>query len=207
MLTDIHSHTIHSVDINTVYNIRINDTPLSLPHGPNIHFSAGIHPWDAADFKPHWLDNMSILMTFKQVIAVGECGLDKNCDIPFEIQQDIFQKQVLMAHAMKKPLIIHCVGYFNELQEILKKSDFNLPVIIHGFRGKPELAAQLVKAGFYLSFGIKNNPESVKITPANRIFAETDENEIEIASVYELLAGIKSCSIDELNASSILFGL
>lgn len=206
MLTDIHSHTIHSVEINTVYNIRINNSPLSLPHGPNISFSAGIHPWDAAEFTSQWLDNMSILMTFKQVVAVGECGLDKNCSVPYETQKDILEKQILMAQAMKKPLIIHCVGYFNELMEIIRTSNFNQAVIIHGFRGKPELASQLINAGFYLSFGMKNNPESVKVTPPERIFAETDENETGIEEIFEHLAGLKSCSIHDFTAPSLIFG-
>ena len=45
---------------------------------------------------------------------------------------------------------------------------------IHGFRGKPALAQQLLDAGFDLSFGTRYNEVSYDITPPERRHRETD---------------------------------
>ena len=48
------------------------------------------------------------------------------------------------------------------------------PWIVHGFRGGPALARQLLDAGFDLSFGLRYNKESFDITPTERRYRETD---------------------------------
>jgi TatD DNase family protein len=72
--------------------------------------------------------------------------------------------------------------------------------IIHGFRGKPELAKQLLKMGFNLSFGEKFNPLSVDVTPLNQLCIETDTSFMKIEDIYQTIAGIKACQPSELNA-------
>lgn len=206
ILTDIHSHKIHPGDVRTIYNIRINDQSLSLPNGSNILFSAGIHPWDAGNVRSTWMENMEILLNFEHLVALGECGLDKSVPVALEQQLQIFELQIKLAESHKKPMIIHCVGYFNELVNLRKAVNPKQPWIIHGFRGKPELADQLVRAGFYLSFGEFFNPASVKITPIERIFAETDESEICIEEVYDRLATLKGCGVEDFNAVEYVFG-
>ena len=76
--------------------------------------------------------------------------------------------------------------------------------IVHGFRGKPQLAGQLLKAGIDLSFGEKFNPESIQITPIERLFIETDESAMPIERIYEQIARIRGCKINDLNAGNVL---
>ncbi|MEA4936651.1 MAG: TatD family hydrolase [Paludibacter sp.] len=205
MLTDIHSHKVNSGNVRTIYNIRINDHPVSLPHGSNILFSAGIHPWDAGNIRSVWLENMEILMNFEQVVALGECGLDKNAPFPMEKQLEVFELQIKLSETHKKPMIIHCVGCFNELVNLRKALNPRQPWIIHGFRGKPELADQLIRAGLYLSFGELYNQESVSSTPFERLLVETDESEMSIEDIYEKISILKECRAEDLNAAESIF--
>ena len=46
--------------------------------------------------------------------------------------------------------------------------------VIHGFRRKPELARQLIDAGFDISIGTKHNIGVPAAVPAGRLFHETD---------------------------------
>lgn len=205
MLTDTHSHKVNSGDVRTIYNIRINDLPLSLPHGSNILFSAGIHPWDACNLRSAWLENMTILLNFEQVVALGECGLDKNAPAPMEKQLEVFELQIKLSESHKKPMIIHCVGCYNELVNLRKALNPKQVWIIHGFRGKPELADQMTKVGFYLSFGEFFNPDSVITTPVERMLAETDDSEMDIEYIYERLSTLKDCRIEDINAAESIF--
>ena len=77
--------------------------------------------------------------------------------------------------------------------------------IIHGFRGKPQLAKQLLRAGFYLSYGEHFNAESVKITPLGKLMIETDESTKDIADIYQAISDIKSIDIDQLKTSEVVF--
>ncbi len=205
MLTDIHSHSVNPGEVNTIYNVRINDDPMSLPHGPRLYFSVGIHPWDAASFQPAWLDKLNILLNYQQVVAIGECGLDKNSEVAMNVQFEVFERQIILSEVAYKPLIIHCVGCFNELMELRLKHSPSQVWIIHGFRGKPELAQQLLKAGFYLSYGAKFNPESVAITPPDRLLMETDESEQGIEAVFNSINAIKNSNIEAYTATANIF--
>jgi TatD DNase family protein len=121
------------------------------------------------------------------------------------VQAEYFERQIVIAEKYEKPVIIHCVGYFNELMALKKQINPTQMWIIHGFRGKPQLAVQLLKAGFFLSFGEKFNAESVRITPTDKIFAETDESKKSIIEIYHNLALAKQCKPEELVAGTRLF--
>ena len=207
MLTDIHSHSVNSGEVNTIYNVRINDDPMSLPHGPRLYFSVGIHPWDADRFQPAWLDKLNMLLNYQQVVAIGECGLDKNADASMNAQLEVFERQIILSEITRKPLMIHCVGCFNELLELQQKHAPSQAWIIHGFRGKPELAQQLLKAGFYLSYGAKFNAESVALTPPDRLLMETDDSGLEIEAIEAGLREHIKFPSEELTAVSSIFKL
>ena len=141
----------------------------------------------------------------KRVLVIGECGLDKHSQVSLEIQIKLFEMQIRLSERLKKPLIIHCVGHFNELFELKKQLQPQQLWIIHGFRGKPELAKQAIKAGFALSFGGNFNPESVAVTPLEKLFVETDESLSLIDETYSKIALIKNCNLLDLSAGELLF--
>ncbi len=207
MFIDVHTHKINSDGIPIICNVRINDDAVALPHDQHIYFSAGIHPWDADKVRSVWYDNMTIMLNYEQVIAVGECGLDKHTSASLEKQLEVFEKQIYFSETNQLPLLIHCVGFSHEIIRLHQSVRPEQAWIIHGFRGKPELALQFLKEDIYLSFGEKFNTESVKITPLNRLLIETDESQIAIENLYQRIAEIKECDVRELKTANDLFGI
>lgn len=203
-MVDIHTHKVYG-DVDVIYNVRINEQPFNLPHGPKIYFSVGIHPWDIARYQASWLTQLEFLLSFSQVVAIGECGLDKNAEVPFDKQLEVFRDQIRLSEYYKKHLIIHCVGYLNELQQLKKELNPKQTWIIHGFRGKPEMALQLVKQGFGLSFGENFNPESVKEIPWDQLFFESDESTLHVEEIRKKIAEIRGCEPESLHAGATLF--
>lgn len=205
MLVDIHTHKKESNSYPAIVNIALNDILNVLKSEIIGTFSAGIHPFEISELSPQIWETLERCMSDKRFVALGECGLDKNCNISSEIQKEIFQKQIFISEKFQKPLIIHCVGMYNELLTIRKELKPSQLWIVHGFRGKPELAQQLIKSGIRLSFGEKFNPASVEITHIDQIFIETDESKIFLFEIYQKIAGIKHCNVNDLTAGYELY--
>ncbi|MNX43008.1 putative deoxyribonuclease YcfH [compost metagenome] len=167
-------------------------------------YSIGIHPWFIVEERIE--SDLQIIESKLQepnCLAAGECGLDKRIDIPMELQQSVFEKQLLLAEKHKKPVVIHCVAAFQELIDTKNRLQITVPIVIHGFSKKEQLAKQLLDNGFYISFGkyLLLNPEleSVfKMMPDHRFFLETDTVEEGIQEVYALAAKYKNLNIKEL---------
>lgn len=134
-----------------------------------------------------------------QVIAIGETGLDRLISTSMETQINVFKQQIQLAEQVQKPLIIHAVRTFNELIRLKQQIKPSVAWIIHGFRGKKQIAEQLVKHGFYLSFGEKYQEEALRHTPLNRIFLETDESTQPIGVLYRKAADNLSIPLEEFS--------
>ena len=167
-------------------------------------YSIGIHPLYIDENRLE--SDFQIVdekLALPECLALGECGLDKRSETSFELQQSVFEKQLALAEKHQKPVVIHCVAAFQELIEIKKRLKINVPMIVHGFSKKAELAKQLIDNGFYLSFGknLLRNPEleSVfKSIPNDRFLLETDTIEEGIREVYDLAAKYKGLELNEL---------
>ncbi|SNR96249.1 TatD family hydrolase [Flavobacterium sp. ov086] len=168
------------------------------------YYSIGIHPWyikeDQVDADLKIIEDK---LQTKNCLALGECGLDKRIEIPLEQQIIVFEKQLTLAEKYQKPVVIHCVAAFQEVIAIRKKMKISVPMIIHGFSKNSQIAEQLIKAGFYISFGkyLLRNPELktvFKEIPSNRFFLETDTIEENIQQVYDLASEYKNITIKEL---------
>jgi len=195
---DIHTHRKeNSENVFSLHNISPEDF-IQLPNNEKNFFSAGIHPWYIDSTVEEKIKTLRQIASHPSVLAIGETGLDKLCSIDFNLQKEIFNCQILIAEEVKKPLIIHCVKAYNEIQQILKNAETDVPVIFHGFRGKPQFAKELTKAGFYLSFGNLFNKESLKMMPLDRIFLETDDKDLRIEEIYRLVAETKNISVERL---------
>ena len=118
------------------------------------YYSIGIHPWFIVEGRIE-ADLAIIESKLQEVncLAVGECGLDKRIEVPMELQQMVFERQLLLAQKYQKPVVIHCVAAFQELIAIKKKLNISVPILIHGFSKNIQVAKQLVDNGFYISFG------------------------------------------------------
>ena len=105
-----------------------------------------------------------------------------------------------LAVSRQLPVIIHCVKAWDELLAIKKDFPETLPCIIHGFRGKPQLAESLLSKGFYLSFGFRFHPQSLTLCPSDRLFFESDEDLRPIDTLYHIAAELRSCTPEGLRA-------
>lgn len=167
-------------------------------------YSIGIHPWHINEERLESdLQTIKSKLQEENCLALGECGLDKRIEIPFELQQKVFEKQLHLAQEYNKPIVIHCVAAFQEVIEIKKQLKITVPMIIHGFSKNKQVAKELVDNGFYLSFGkyLLLNPELEAVflsVPNESFFLETDTFEKGIEEVYALAAQYKNRTIEEV---------
>lgn len=191
-LFDLHHHKNHS---SGIYNLGLFENI------PQNKFSVGIHPKDVSehfDERFLWLKRVS---EDENCIAIGECGLDGLIEVDEELQEECFEKQILWANEIKKPVIIHCVRRFSQLLRFKKFAE--VPMIVHGFNKKRNIADDLQNAGFYLSFGkaVLQNVYLQQILadfPISRMFLETDDADFEIEELYQKTSELKSISIENL---------
>ena len=197
---NLHTHIFSDrADILEIVNQYPQEFDASIPH-----YSIGIHPWYIVGDRIN--ADLAIIeskLELENCLAIGECGLDKRIEIPFDLQINVFERQLILAEKYKKPVIIHCVAAFQEVIEIKNRLEVNVPMIIHGFSKNIETAQQLLNNGFYLSFGkyLLRNPELeavfIKI-PETRFFLETGTIEEGILEVYQLAAKYKNMELEAM---------
>lgn len=167
--------------------------------------SMGIHPWyiDPTGLNRQ-LKELAKWAVLPNVIAIGECGLDKVTETNWQLQVSAFEEQVRLANQMYKPLIIHCVRAYEEVVHILKVEKVEVPVIFHGYNKNIKLAERLIKAGYYLSFGAalleegSNAASVIQSIPADKVFLETDDAPVDIADIYTAAASLLKTEPDAL---------
>lgn len=206
---DIHTHDSTPVPgVFAVENIMAHENrdlaEISAPA-----FTAGIHPWHLdAHNSGILLDYIRRIASSTNLIAFGEAGFDKLRGPSLEIQQAVFAEQIKIAGEFRKPLVIHCVKAWNELQEAHSDMKPGTPWLIHGFRGKKDLALQLIKRDMYISFWFDFviRPESsgmLKSLPPERIFLETDGADADIREIYAKVSADLGLSVDQLKEQII----
>jgi TatD DNase family protein len=202
-MIDFHTHQTPADTVTSVRSLLITEVEKLTEHDL---FSIGIHPWylEDIDLKTQLLE-LELLLKRNNIIAIGEIGIDKVKGATIEKQIEAFEKQVLIAEKLQKPVIIHCVRAWTELLESRKRLKPTTPWAIHGFRGQSELAKMLLNNGLYLSFGpetlnaSEGLQEAIRSTPLNRIFIETDEADVSLKYLYTTVSKIKSVTFRDLN--------
>ena len=204
---NFHTHNFPAYpNEKSIYNLLTQDIEAYVKLGDS-WVSVGIHPW-YADLE-NWEDQVQKvknLVDNEQVLAVGECGLDRRIAFPLDQQLLIFDAQVKVAEHIQKPVIIHCVSAFNELLRWKKETKPTVPLIVHGFNNKQEMAQQLLAHGFYFSLGTallnsnSNASKVLKMLPKERLFLENDDRTIPVKMVYEAAAVQLEMTIFELKS-------
>lgn len=139
------------------------------------YYSLQLHPWHLTGIQDieAYVSMARKLRNDPHFVAIGECGLDALCDTPQSLQIEAFRAALKVAEELEKPVIIHCVKLWAQL--LTETKGHHGQMIIHGFRKGPELARQLLDAGFSLSLGKRYHSEVLKIIPQDRLYYETDE--------------------------------
>lgn len=191
MILDIHTHNFESDNTTAI---------LDSPHyTPGRIISLGIHPWDIDNDWEKRFQSIETQVTNSNVVAIGECGIDRvKSPASIELQKEVFRTLAELAEKVHKPLIIHCVKAIDEIIAMRKELVPEQPWIIHGFRGKPQQAVQLAKAGLYISLGEQFNPESAKAIPIDKLFIESDESRMPIREIYAEVAAARGTDAADL---------
>lgn len=128
---------------------------------PKLYASAGVYPHNATEIDDAVIAKLDGLLAEPEVIACGEIGLDYYHDgAPHEVQREGFIRQLEIAAARKRPILIHCrpkegtTDAWNDLFEILEVHwrTTGLGGVMHCFGGGYEQAARSLDIGFLVSF-------------------------------------------------------
>lgn len=177
-------------DIHTHRAAADDSTIVSLGHDTEIpsagFYSVGIHPWQTVmseSAAKQAMHEIARRATADNVIAIGECGIDRLRGADLQTQIDIFKQHIELSEDLRKPLVIHAVRANDIILSLKKETAPQQLWIIHGFRGKPLAAKQFIENGIAISYGEKFNPDSVALTPETMLFTETDESELSISEI------------------------
>lgn len=189
---DIHTHQVK----NTANNIEILVKEFSTGERPLSSFDTlGIHPWEIDETTllkvipdlNHYLSNHKLWM-------LGEIGLDRVSKINFELQKEIFTKQVEFANKyFISRIVVHSVRAYSDILEILIQNKFRGKVLLHDYNSNIEAAEEFNKHfDTYYSFGAKlfqEKTQAFKVIgqlPRDKIFLETDDSvNLSIEDIYK----------------------
>jgi len=135
---------------------------------PGVYATVGVHPHHVVGVDESVYREIATLARHPKVRAYGEIGLDFARDYaPHAVQIAHFTRQVELAKELELPLIIHDRDAHAEVLAILTAAA-PLPAggVMHCFSGGPELAAQVIDLGLFLSI-----PGVVTFTKAEALHA------------------------------------
>ena len=147
-----------------------------------LYAAVGSHP-DAADEV-----NEAVLEEYRELCrnnpkikAIGEIGLDYHYeDIPREIQLKAFRAQMALAAELNLPVIVHEREAHADGMAVVDEFP-TVKGVFHCYSGSAEMAAELVKRGWYIGFtGVltfKNARKALEVAasiPLDRLVLETD---------------------------------
>lgn len=141
----------------------------------------GFHPNDLYAFQEADYERLEELLKQERLAAVGEIGLDYHWEDVLPQDQKIgFIRQIKLAQKYSRPILIHMREATKDTLDILKEEG-PIKGIMHCYSGSKEVALELIKIGFYISFGgpltFKNSrgaPATAEALPLHRLFVETD---------------------------------
>ena len=152
--------------------------------------TAGVHPHEARLADENAYQKLEALAQHPRVIAVGEIGLDYHYDhSPREVQREVFVRQMEVARARKKPIVIHnrpsdsSENAWVDLLHLLSEhwASSGLGGVLHCFTGEVKHAQAALDMGFMISFAgnvtygkAQNIREAACQVPLERMLIETD---------------------------------
>jgi TatD DNase family protein len=160
------------------------------PDMPRLFASAGIYPHNTPDADETALAKLDSLLAEPEVIACGEIGLDYYHEgAPHDIQRTGLIRQLQIAAARKRPILIHCRPkddrtdawdhLFLALDTYWRQT--GLGGVMHCFGGGWEQARRSLDLGFLISFaGNITYPKAQPLrdvaaqVPLDSILVETD---------------------------------
>ena len=151
----------------------------------NMYTAIGIHPSDTrflSDIDSELADIEALIRDPEnKCVCLGEIGLDYHYDgTDKEKQMEYFERQMLLAGKLGFPVSIHDREAHGDVMEVIRRHP-NVKGILHSFSGSPEMAEELVRLGYYISFSgtltftnARKPREVAAILPKDKVLIETD---------------------------------
>lgn len=147
----------------------------------HVYAAVGFHPEELSAFAQGDIERLRALAGRDRCVAIGEIGLDYYWDDSRRAEQKaLFRRQLELALELEKPVIVHDRDAHADCLEIV--SDYpELRGVFHCFSGSAEMAAELLRRGWYLGFdgpvtykNARRAPEVLAVCPMDRLLLETD---------------------------------
>lgn len=158
-----------------------------------LYAAVGVHPEETVAYSDPELTEFERLANLKEVVAIGEIGLDFHYQ-PFDehLQKRNFSKMLELAARANKPVLIHSRDAIESVLGILKSwledlqkegatSLVQFPGILHAFEGNLAQANQAIEMNFAIGLGgpitYKNSRDKVSIAEhiaLDHLVLETD---------------------------------
>lgn len=183
-----------------------------------VYAAVGWHPEDMDKLTDKAYAELERLAEHPKCLAIGEIGLDYYWDDTHKAEQkELFKRQIELAIRLNKPVIVHDREAHGDSLEII--CDYSeLRGVFHCFSGSVEMAAELLKRGWYLGFDgpitYKNARKAIEVLefcPLDKIVVETDSPYLtpvpnrgkrndsrQLEFVVNKVAEIKGINVDEV---------
>ena len=146
--------------------------------------TVGLHPHHASDYSNDLDSELREMLAHKNVVAVGECGLDFNRNFSTRHEQiRAFEAQLEIAIDLQKPVFLHQRDAHDDFIAMIKscRSDMG-QLVAHCFTGSIEEVNDFVTLDMYI--GVTgwicderrgaSLQQAVKHIPLDRVMLETD---------------------------------
>lgn len=148
---------------------------------PFVYCALGFHPSDADKFQEGDEKKLEKLLAHPKAVAVGECGLEYHYDfVSRETQKRVLEKMFCLSERLGLPIVLHDREAHGDIMDFVyrHKDAFG---IVHSYSGSGEMAKDLIRRGWYVSFSgsvtfknAENLRAAAKEVSLDRILVETD---------------------------------
>ena len=149
---------------------------------PHVYAAVGVHPENCGDWEDGFLPELRQLAAKAKVRAIGEIGLDYYWEEnpSRALQRNVFRWQMELADSLGLPVIVHDREAHGDSLDIVREFP-HVRGVFHCYSGSVEMARELVKRGWMISFtGVltyKNAKKAVEVAreiPLEHLMIETD---------------------------------
>lgn len=202
---DFHTHQRADGGVEVLNVDALDEAAVARACEVGLPFSVGVHPWranaSAEQLQEAYL-RIERCVSAAGFVAIGECGLDWVSAVPRGTQLVVFEQQLEIARRLSAPIVLHCVRAFEEVAQMLRKCGAE-QAVFHSFIGSAQQAERVVREGYLCSFSPRSlasarTCETIRGVAPSAILIESDESAEPIVSVYERIAELRGCSVEEL---------
>ena len=143
----------------------------------------GCHPHNAKLYTDEMERELMRRLALPNVTLLGEIGLDYHYDLsPRDVQQQVFRRQIRLAHATGLPISLHIREAHADALRILGEEGFpEAGTILHCFNLGPDDLQPWLDADCHIAFGgpvtfskADEVREAARLVPIERLLTETD---------------------------------